>query len=335
MSTTRARGQSSGQGPERASGLLRVGILAYPGVQLAAVYGLRDLFATARHLPSAGGVRLDVQVLEASRWRAPAVVGQPLAALILPPSLEAVPHDDSSLLAPWLLQRHREGAVLCAVCAGAFLLASTGLLAGRPATTHWRLRAAFAASFPDVEVDTQKLVIDDGDVITAGGMMAWVDLGLALLRRFLGPTAMLAVARHWLVDPGGREQRFYDSFAPVLDHGDQPVLEAQHWLQAHHTHRVGLAALARRVGLSERTLLRRFRAATGHSPSEYLQVLRVERARESLERTRKSFDEIAWALGYHDAGSFRRIFAGVMGLSPGEYRRRFSVLSRRRSRSPG
>jgi transcriptional regulator GlxA family with amidase domain len=316
----------SARASRRTGRLLNIGILAYPGAQLAAVYGLRDLFATVRHLPQESGGRIEPAVIDAGLSRAPAAPGQPLTALIIPPSLDEVPQEVFPTLSPWLVQRHREGTVLCSVCAGGFLLASTGLLNGRPATTHWRLRAAFAEHFPDVKLDTQKILIDDGDLITAGGVMAWLDLGLALIQRFLGPTAMLAIARHWVVDPGGREQRFYDCFAPVLNHGDPPVLEAQHWLQAHCTDRIRLAVVASKVGLGERTFLRRFRASTGHSPTEYLQLLRVERAREMLERTSKSFDEIAWALSYQDAGAFRRIFGAVMGLPPGEYRRRFGVL---------
>ncbi len=305
-----------------------IGILSYPGAQAAAVYGLRDLFGCTRHSAEESGarVRLEPRIIEAGIAQAPPAPEAPLAAVVVPPSLEELPEGALPALAAWLVERHREGTVLCSVCAGAFLLGATGLLSGRPATTHWRLRAHFAERFPDVRLDTQKLLIDDGDLVTAGGMMAWLDLGLALIRRFLGPTTMLAVARHWVVDPGGREQRFYDCFAPVLDHGDRPILQAQHWLQAHRTERLQVASLSKRVGLGERTFLRRFRAATGHSPTGYVQLLRVERARELLERTAKSFDEVAWELGYQDPGAFRRVFVEVMGLPPGEYRRRFGVL---------
>jgi transcriptional regulator GlxA family with amidase domain len=211
------------------------------------------------------------------------------------------------------------------VCAGAFVLAATGLLVGRPATTHWGLRDAFARAFPDVAIDTQRLVIDDGDVITAGGVMAWIDLGLTLVGRYLGPSTLLATARHWIVDPGGREQRFYDTFAPITGHGDAAILRVQHALHAARGDALDLAAMARRARLTERTFLRRFRRATGHTPTDYVQLLRVARARELLERSAHSFDEIAWQLGYRDPGAFRRIFQRVMGLPPGEYRRRFRV----------
>jgi transcriptional regulator GlxA family with amidase domain len=210
------------------------------------------------------------------------------------------------------------------VCAGAFLLAETGLLAGRPATTHWALREAFAARFPEVRLDTDRLIVDDGDLITAGGVMAWVDLGLRLIERYLGPSVMLATARFFLVDPGGREQRFYSPFAPVLTHGDAAVLKVQRWLQVRGGDRVSLEAMARKAALGERTFLRRFQKATGLTPIVYVQHLRVGKARELLEASDHSIDEIAWQVGYEDTGAFRKVFQRVMGLTPGEYRRRFS-----------
>jgi transcriptional regulator GlxA family with amidase domain len=306
---------------------LAIGVVAYPGAQEAAVLGLVDLFTTADRVHAAAGAagpRLHARVIRMD-GQAPAPAS--LDALVLPPSLTfGGPREPPppALLA-WLLAQHRAGAQLCSVCAGAFVLAATGLLAGRPATTHWDLREPFTRAFPDVALDTQRLVIDDGDVITAGGVMAWIDLGLALIGRYLGPSTMLATARQWVVDPGGREQRFYDTFAPILGHGDAAILRVQHLLHAARTGHVDLATMARRARLTERTFLRRFRRATGHTPTDYVQLLRVARARELLERSLRSFDDIAWQLGYHDAGAFRRIFQRVMGLAPGEYRRRFGV----------
>lgn len=111
-----------------------------------------------------------------------------------------------------------------------------------------------------------------------------------------------------LIDPAGREQRHYSSFAPRLNHGDEPILKVQHWLQA-------------------RTFLRRFKAATGLAPSQYTQHLRVGKARELLEFTRRPVDQIAWSVGYEDPGAFRKSFQRVVGLTPGEYRQRFTTPS--------
>jgi transcriptional regulator GlxA family with amidase domain len=171
----------------------------------------------------------------------------------------------------------------------------------------------------------RKLIIDDGDIITAGSVMAWVDLGLNLIERFLSPIVMLATARFFLVDAADREQRFYASFAPHLGHGDKPVLKVQHWLQQHIAESPSVAAMATGVNLVKRTFLRRFHKATGMTPTRYLQHLRIGKARESLEFSMLTINEIAWMVGYEDPGSFRKVFQHIMGLSPGDYRRRFGI----------
>jgi transcriptional regulator GlxA family with amidase domain len=149
----------------------------------------------------------------------------PLAGLILPPNLDTDPHGPKiSEIQRWVETQHAAGCLVCSVCGGAFLLARTGLLNGRPATTHWTLTETFTDQFPNIRVETEKLVIDDGDIITAGGVMAWVDLGLKLVDRFLGSTVMLETARYFLVDVAGRQQRFYSNFSPRLHHGDGPIL---------------------------------------------------------------------------------------------------------------
>lgn len=306
--------------------LIRVGIVVYPGVQEAAVLGLSDIFRFAGRVGRDREARpaLDVLRIELSDQRPPP--GPSLAVAILPPSLTAEPPAPvSDALRTWLLARHDEGTLLCSVCVGAFILGEVGLLSGRPATTHWALKDAFVARFADVQLDTDRLLIDDGDIMTAGGLMAWVDLSLKLIDRLLGPSVMLATARAFLVDPGGREQRFYASFAPVLTHGDAPILRVQRWLQTMVGEPVTVELMAEHARLSRRTFLRRFQKATGLKTSEYLQHLRVGRAREWLERTSMSQQEVAWAVGYEDVGAFQKVFVRLLGLTPTEYRRRFRL----------
>jgi transcriptional regulator GlxA family with amidase domain len=232
--------------------------------------------------------------------------------------------------AKWLAERHAEGATLASTGCGAFLLAATGLLSGRPATTHWRVVDKFRASFPDVKIDANKVLVEDGEILTAGGMMAWTDLGMRVIDRLLGPTIMIETGQFWLIDPSGREQRHYSTFAPRLAHGDASILKVQHWLQAHPSRSTTVSDMAREAGLAERTFLRRFKIATGMKPTEYVQQLRIGKARELLQFTKRPVNQVAWEVGYEDAAAFRRLFFRVVGLSPGEYRRRFEA-SRERS----
>lgn len=254
----------------------------------------------------------------------------PPSALVLPPRLGgAVPPPLDAAMGAWVEASHRSGSLVCSVCVGAFQLAELGLLRGRPATTHWAMADELARRFPDVRVDADRILVDDGDIVTAGGLMAWTDLALLLIGRFAGPGAVSSTARAFLVDPGGREQRFYRTFAPARDHGDEAILEVQRWLQTRIGQASPVARMAEVAHLGERTFLRRFQRATGLRPTAYVQALAVGRAREFLEQTEMSQQEVAWAVGYEDPKAFRRIFGRLVGLGPGEYRKRFGTGSRR------
>ncbi|WP_242494160.1 GlxA family transcriptional regulator [Salipiger sp. IMCC34102] len=290
---------------------------------------MADLFKIASDLAERAGEgapRLQVRTIDPQmNGAAELAKGQDTShVLILPPSLEEpIPPVIAAPLADWLHACHDAGATLASVCGGAFLLAETGLLAGRTVTTHWVYADAFRARFPDVVLDTDRLIIDGGDILSAGGLMSWTDLGLKLVDRFLGPVVMGRTARMMLVDPPGREQRYYSGFAPRLTHGDAAVLKAQHVLQANQGRDARLAVLAKAAGLEQRTLLRRFQKATGLTTTAYAQRLRVAKAQELLQFNRLPIERIAWEVGYADAGAFRKIFHRIVGLTPGEYRLRF------------
>jgi transcriptional regulator GlxA family with amidase domain len=315
---------------------LHVAIACYPGAQATCIHGLTDLFMYADYFARehAATARPVVRVthwshgaegdaLECGYDSDPGPFGKP--AVVIVPACQMAP--PKIALAPrsvaWVRQQHSDGAVVAAVCGGVFLLAESGLLAGRRVTTHWMFAQELGRRFPDLDVDADRLVIDESDVITAGGVLAWADLGLSLVERLLGPTVMCNTARFMLMDPPGREQRVYGEFTPHLQHGDKLILSIQHWLQANYSGNCSVSSLAARASLSERTFLRRFTKATGLKPSAYHQRLRVARSRELLEFTRDSVEQVAAAAGYEDSGGFRRIFKRVVGLSPAEYRRRF------------
>lgn len=317
-----------------------IGLLIYPDSQLAAVYGLTDLFRIAGDMAASRDGE-DPPAIRVCHWRQtadgagvecvhdshPGAPHRP-SHLIAPPSL-VMPRkmQPNPAFARWMIDCHAEGTTLCSVCAGAFVLGETGLLEGRQATTHWAFADALAERFPDIKVDVDRMVIDDGDIITAGGILAWTDLGLTLVERLLGPSVMLDTARFLLVDPPGREQQPYNHFLPRLDHGDAAILKVQHWLQKTKAKEHTVPALAKRAGLEERTFLRRFRKATGLRPTEYAQQIRIARAREALELSRRSIEQIAWEVGYNDASAFRKLFQRLTGLAPADYRRRFGVAS--------
>ncbi|MBM1172672.1 GlxA family transcriptional regulator [Microvirga arabica] len=321
---------------------IEIGLVLYSGVQMAAVLGMTDLFTVADRLARRKHPDPSTPLLRISHWQrehsdetprrvfdtAPGAGGAP-AFLVLAPGLgDPVQPEEAALFAKWLRDSHGAGTSLGSVCKGAFLLGETGLLAGRTVTTHWTYAEPFRKRFPDARVEADRLIIDDGDIITAGGVMAWTDLALKLIDRFLGPTVMIETAQVFVVDPPGREQSYYSAFSPRLTHGDAAVLKVQHWLQATDAKEIDLTTLAKQAGLEERTFLRRFQKATGHTTTEYCQRLRVGKARELLQFGTLSFDQVAWEVGYSDPGAFRKVFTRIVGLTPNDYRRRFRATAR-------
>ena len=212
---------------------------------------------------------------------------------------------------------------MTSLCSGAFLLAEAGLLEGRRVTTHWRHATTFRQKYPGSVIDTDRLLVELGDIITAGGVMAWTDLTLHMIQRFGGRKLMLDVARMFVLDPPERAQSYYATFLPNMSHADAQIAAVQGLLRNMPGADHSIACLAQHAGLSERSFLRRFKQATGLTPVTYLQSLRVEAARSRLELTRDSFERISWDVGYGDTTAFRRIFQRIVGLTPSEYRRRF------------
>ncbi|MGQ7860890.1 GlxA family transcriptional regulator [Pseudomonas sp. 32A] len=317
--------------------IVELGVLIYSGAQMAAVHGLTDLFAVANRI-AAEHQSEQLPSLRISHWQAetghaPTRVfdsqprsGQALTALLIPPSIAGFSEGQASAeLLDWLRQQHRTGTILGGVCVGSILMAESGLLDGRSATTHWTSAKSFAARYPAIRLEADKPIVDDGDLITTAGLMAWSELGLRLVDRLLGPSIAASTARFLVIEHSDSASECGSNFAPILAHGDAAILKVQHWLQASGAVDVSLAAMALEAGLEERTFLRRFRAATGLKPTEYCQHLRVGKARQMLEFTNGTIDHIAWTVGYQDPGAFRATFKKITGLAPSDYRSRFGV----------
>lgn len=226
----------------------------------------------------------------------------------------------------WLARQGERGACLASVCAGAFLLAQTGRLNGRKATTHWNLADSFARRFPQVILKREKMLVDEGDCITAGGVSAYLDLTLYLVDRFGSHELAATLSKLLLIDPSRRLQSPYRTGIFPKTHGDAAILGVQEWLEEHFQERVALAELAARARLGERTFMRRFRKATGESPLHYVQELRLEVARKLLETTSKPIEDVTRLAGYEDVSSFRKLFKRSTGLTPSAYRRKFSCI---------
>ncbi|MGP9688909.1 GlxA family transcriptional regulator [Psychrobacter sp. AOP22-C1-C5] len=317
---------------------IEIGLVIYEKAQMAAVLGLTDLLVVASKIAAKRQDTTDLP-LQVSHWELSGSERQPtrtfssnpnlsgsVSALIIPPTLEEpIGAEAATPWIKWLKDHHSEGVILCSVCAGAFLLGETGLLSKRKATTHWGYVETFSNRFPDVDLDIDRIIIEDGDIVTAGGAMAWTDLGLRMVDRFLGSQVMSETARTLLIDPSRREQCYYSAFSPILTHGDAAILKVQHWLQKTDAQDISLSTLASCAQLEERTFLRRFHKATGMTSTEYCQRLRIGNAKDFLQFSLLAVEQIAWKVGYSDVSAFRKIFKRIVGLTPSEYRLRFNT----------
>lgn len=228
----------------------------------------------------------------------------------------------------WLRAAYARGALICSACSGSLLLAEAGLLDGRMATSHWALADSFRQLFPRVKLRMDRSLVfagNDDRLVMSGAAAAWHDLAIYLVARFAGPATAGAVARFFMMRWHAEGQAPYSAFRQVLEHGDAPVLRAQEWLQQAWWTPGAVDGMTKESGLSARTFTRRFRRATGHSPLEYVQHLRIERAKERLEHSLMPVDEIAAAVGYEDASFFRRLFKRTTAMTPADYRRKFRL----------
>ena len=299
-----------------------IGIVAYEGVQMSAVLGLTDIVMVAARDQPKDVPHLTTTIINPAD-RLPKAQ---FDLILFPPNLTGQRGAGDSQLHTWTQMQHEAGTALWSACAGAFWLGHAGLINGRPVTTHWALEDEFRATFPEALLETDQLIIDDNDIVTAGGVMAWIDLGLHLLRRLMGPEVVSRTCRQMLIDPGVREQRSYRTFRPKLDHGDLAIRKAQLWMEAHVSEALTVAVLANHINLTPRTFQRRFTLATGLAPSDYVQALRIEKARGLLERTAHPISQVAWSVGYQDVAAFARAFKAACGTTAGTYRKRFSVV---------
>ena len=233
----------------------------------------------------------------------------------------------------WLRARARHGRRVASICSGAFLLAAAGLLDGRRVATHWDHCDELQRLYPGLRVEPDPIFIRDGPVWTSAGVTAGIDLALALVEEDLGRDAALAVARQLVVflkRPGGQAQY---SATLSLQGGDASFDALQAWMAEHLGGDLGIAALARRAGMSERSFVRRYPAATGLTPARAVERLRVEAARGLLAETGTPVKRIAERCGFGTDETMRRAFLRVLGTSPQDYRERFGAAPRRPART--
>ncbi|NOT77151.1 MAG: helix-turn-helix domain-containing protein [Cyclobacteriaceae bacterium] len=216
--------------------------------------------------------------------------------------------------------------ILTAACNGNFFLASSGALKNKNATTHWSLIDKFRKDFQNVNLQPEKIIVDNGNVISAAGVTSYFNLALHIIQRLTNPEISLACAKIFLVDSGRKIQTPYQIFQFPKNHGDDVIAKTQNWLERNFKEKTSLTQLSEVGNVSIKTLTRRFKKATGETPQIYLQKFRIETAKRLLESKDITFNEVTWQVGYNDPSSFHKAFKIETGLTPIDYRNKFSFL---------
>jgi transcriptional regulator GlxA family with amidase domain len=262
-----------------------------------------------------------------------AVDADPNAAVIILPELWLGPDDDLTGRYPglleWIRRKHEGGATLYSACSGAVMLAASGLLDGREATSHWGYQDLFRTRFPKVRFyPAPNLVFADpaGRIVTAGGTSSWHDLAIHIISRHGSPGEALRVAKVYLMKWHSEGQLPYAALVRRMPHADSVVRQCEEWLAEHFRRSDAIKQVVERSNLPERTLKRRFKAATGTTLIDYVQNLRIEEAKRLLESERLPVEDISVEVSYEDVSFFRRVFKRLTGLTPSQYRRMFQPL---------
>ncbi len=258
----------------------------------------------------------------------------PQPDLIIVPDMQFDPSgdfpEDYRMIADWVAAAYQRGAIVTSVCSGAVLLGAAGLLDQKEATTHWGYAEMLGRNCPEVTVRCERVLVPVGEghrVVTAGGHSSWADLMLYLITRFAGADEARRIAKIYLINPHDDGLLSYASLTSGRQHEDQLIADAQVWAAQNYDVPSPVAAMAERSQMTERGFLRRFKKATGQAPTDYIQTLRVEEAKQLLETTAMPIEDISADVGYSEPSSFRAAFRKRVGLSASEYRKKWQALA--------
>jgi len=295
---------------------IAVEMFGLPRPELAEWYDFRLCAVDRGPMRAAGGLRVQAD---------DGLESLATAGTIIVPGWRGIDASPPEPLLDALRKAHARGARLLSYCSGVFVLAATGLLDGRRATTHWRYVEALGQRYPRIHIEPDVLYVDEGALLTSAGSAAALDLSLHLIRRDYGPDVANSVARRAVVPAhrDGGQAQFIQSPMPAQGDGLGKLLD---WMRRHLDQPQPIAALAERARMSERTLLRRFEEATGCSPKQWLTRERLGRARELLEGSGMGMDRVAQICGFGSADTLRHHFRQQLQLSPARYRERFGHL---------
>lgn len=247
--------------------------------------------------------------------------------LILIPSInhnykKVIPKN--KLLIAWLQEQYKQGAAIASICTGAFLLASTGLLNGKSCSTHWAASNNFRGMFPHVTLKSDKLITDEKGIYTNGGAFSFLNFMIYLVEKYYDRNTAIYCSKVFQIEMDRKSQSAFSIFTGQKLHGDDMVVKAQAFIESNIDEKISIAELSAKFLVGRRNFDRRFIKATGNTPVEYAQRVKVEAAKKAFENSRKTITEIMYEVGYADVKAFREVFRKITGLSPLAYREKFN-----------
>lgn len=224
----------------------------------------------------------------------------------------------------WIEKQYKNGAEIASICTGAFLLASTGLLDGKSCSTHWIAEDNFRKRFPEIHLETDKLITDENGIYTNGGAYSFLNLVIYLIEKYYDRPTAIFCSKVFQVEMDRQSQSSFIIFKGQKQHGDDMVKQAQSFIETNVHEKISVEHLSSKFAVGRRNFDRRFIKATGNTPLEYSQRVKIESAKRAFETTRKTINEVMFDVGYSDVKAFREVFRKITGLSPLEYRSKYN-----------
>lgn len=231
---------------------------------------------------------------------------------------------ENALLIDWLAERYRNGAEIASICTGAFLLAAAGILDGKSCSTHWAAVDQLRQRFPKVNLQSDKLITEENGIYTNGGAYSFLNLILYLVEKYFDRATAIFCSKVFQIEIGRQSQSSFVIFNGQKQHDDDMIKAAQSYIEARTAEKISFEELSARFAIGRRNFDRRFIKATGNTPLEYFQRVKIESAKRAFENTRKSIHEVMFEVGYSDLKAFREVFRKITALSPLEYRNRYN-----------
>ncbi len=224
----------------------------------------------------------------------------------------------------WIEQQYKNGAEIASICTGAFLLAASGLLNHKTCSTHWAFADSFRTMFPEVNLQTDRLITDESGIYTNGGAYSFLNLVIYLVEKYFDRQTAIFCSKVFQVEMDRQSQSAFIIFTGQKTHGDEMVKQAQAFIESNPHEKISIEDLSSRFAVGRRNFDRRFIKATGNTPVEYAQRVKIEAAKKAFETSRKNINEVMYEVGYSDVKAFREVFRKITGMSPLEYRNRYN-----------